>query len=98
LMGGSILMEMQQESTGMMMNGSQFGNKNKLKKDLTRRGIFETLLALWKLNHSKSRSRNQKRGVAQSLQTESSKTKPNTIANRSTKEDTNYERCRKSRK
>jgi len=46
LMDGLILMEMQQESTGMMMDGSQFGNKNKLKKDLTRRGIFETLLAL----------------------------------------------------
>jgi len=46
LMDGSILMEMQQESTGMTMDGSQFGNKNKLKKDLTIRGIFEILLAL----------------------------------------------------
>ena len=46
LKDGLILMEMQQESTGMMMDGSQFGNKNKLKKELTWQGIFETLLAL----------------------------------------------------
>jgi hypothetical protein len=40
LMDGSILMEMQQESTGMMMDGSQFGNKNKLKKRFDKKGNF----------------------------------------------------------
>jgi hypothetical protein len=37
---GSILMGMQQESSGMMMDGSQFGNKNKLKKRIDMAGNF----------------------------------------------------------
>ena len=61
------------------------------KKDWHYWRFLRESLALWKSNRSRSKSRNQSRGVLQSLQTESSKTKLNTIANRSTKEDTNYE-------